>query len=175
MGAMVLCVAHRFEHALLSFCSLLFHRSNFKDFTANRLELSSSPYTGDMLPPYTTQQFPAIPNSLFALIGELVCAMAQNNGFVLTTQHIYYSIDSEESQVKILLNLHNSRRELTFFTIHRNWIPFFYFTNKVIPFTFPHFLHLLYHRIMMESSKIFVNFPRPRPRPSSLSLHLQDD
>ena len=73
MGAMVLHVAHRFEHALLS---LLFHRSNFKDFTANRLELSSSPYTGDMLPPYTTQQFPAITNSLFALIGELVCAMA---------------------------------------------------------------------------------------------------
>lgn len=32
MGAMVLYVAHRFEHALLPFCSLLFHRSNFKDF-----------------------------------------------------------------------------------------------------------------------------------------------
>ena len=74
MGAMVLCVAHRFKHAVLVFRSLLFHYSNFK-----KLHFADSyrtfPIFRDVLP-YTINLIPAISSSLFALIGELARAMA---------------------------------------------------------------------------------------------------
>ena len=61
MGAMVIHVALRFKHAIFVIVrALLFHHSNFKNFTVSRLELVPSLLWG-RASYYTTQKFPAVP------------------------------------------------------------------------------------------------------------------
>ena len=150
MGAMVLHVAHRFKHAIfVSVRALLFHCSNFK-----KLHFVDSyrtfPYPG-ICCHYTINFIPAVSNSLFALISELACATAQNNGFVLTTQHNYYITDFRKCQVKILLNLylllllHSSHRKIHIFHNPQGLNQILLFHKQghllnVIPFAFSHFL-----------------------------------
>ena len=62
MGAMVIHVAHRFKQAYLYVVrALLFHHSNFKNFTREQARTVTSPIPGGRATHYTTQKFPAVP------------------------------------------------------------------------------------------------------------------
>ena len=67
MGAMVIHVAHRFKQAYLYIVrALLFHHSNFKNFTREQARTVTSPYQGRAYPLHHTE-ISCRSNSLFAL------------------------------------------------------------------------------------------------------------